>query len=71
MHKPAMYDIIKKGESYYSLVVAVAKRARKIASNAEENGQILIEKPVQMAAEQFANGKYHFEEKPDLGKDVE
>ena len=37
MHKPAVTDILKSNESYYSLVMAVAKRARDIASEAELN----------------------------------
>ena len=30
MHRPSVSDLLKNGESYYSLVVAVAKRAREI-----------------------------------------
>ena len=46
MLRPAMTQILKNNESYYSLVVAVAKRARQIAQEAEDNHEILIEKPV-------------------------
>ena len=62
MHKPSVSDILKSGESYYSLVVAVAKRARDIASEAELNGEIIVEKPVQLAVEQFARGDYRMVE---------
>ncbi len=62
MHKPSVSDILKSGESYYSLVVAVAKRARDIASEAELNGEIIVEKPVQLAVEQFARGEYRMVE---------
>ena len=31
MLRPSMYQIIGKNDSYYSLVIAVAKRAREIA----------------------------------------
>ena len=31
MLRPSMYQIIAKNESYYSLVIGVAKRAREIA----------------------------------------
>lgn len=31
MLRPSMYQIISKNESYYSLVIGVAKRAREIA----------------------------------------
>ncbi len=62
MHKPSVSDILKTGESYYSLVVAVAKRARDIASEAELNGEIIVEKPVQIAVEQFARNEYRMVE---------
>ena len=45
-----------KNESYYKFVVAVAKKAREIANNAEENNLPLEEKPVSLALELFANG---------------
>ncbi len=62
MLRPAVGEIINKDQNYYSLVVAVAKRAREIAQDAEEKGEILVEKPVKMAVEEFYEGKYHFEE---------
>ena len=36
MLKPSLTQILKKDESYYSLVVAVAKRAREIAEESEK-----------------------------------
>ena len=71
MHRPSLSEILKPGESYYSLVVAVAKRARTIAVDAEADGEILIEKPVQMAVEDFAYGSYSLIETPDIGKEIE
>jgi len=56
MLKPAMSQILKPGESYYKFVVAVAKKAREIANDAEENNLPLEEKPVSLALELFANG---------------
>ncbi len=58
MHRPAVNQIISKNESCYSLVIAVAKRARDIADNLFENNQILEEKPVKTAVEELASGKY-------------
>lgn len=43
-YRPAVTDILKKGESYYSLVVAVAKRAREIAEEAEKRNDPLTGK---------------------------
>lgn len=71
MHTPYASDILKNGESYYSLVIAVAKRARDIAEETEEKGEILIEKPVQIAVEQFARGDYRFVESDRIGKDLD
>lgn len=71
MHRPSLNDILKGKESYYSLVIAVAKRARQIAEDAEENSEILIEKPVQIAVEQFANGTYKFVEVENIGSEIE
>lgn len=71
MHRPSMNEILKENESYYSLVVAVAKRAREIAIEAEENGDILIEKPVQLAVEDFARGDYKLIETEGIGEQIE
>lgn len=71
MHRPSITDILKQGESYYSLVIAVAKKAREISEKAQENGEILIEKPVQIAVEQFASGKFNLVEQENIGLDIE
>ncbi len=60
MLRPAVVQILKNNESYYSLVIAVAKRARAITDNASENKVILNEKPVKTAVEEFASGEYRF-----------
>ncbi|MEF9982930.1 MAG: DNA-directed RNA polymerase subunit omega [Oscillospiraceae bacterium] len=57
MLRPAMSQIIGKRDSYYKFVVSVAKRARDIAIEAEENKIILEEKPVKLAVTEFATGK--------------
>ncbi len=71
LQKPAVSEILKNNESYYSLVVGVAKRAREIASEAELNGEILVEKPVQIAVEEFARGEYKLVESQDIGDHIE
>ena len=60
MLRPSINQIAKKNESYYSVVIAVAKRAREIADDLYTNGQTLEEKPVKTAVEEFAGGKYSF-----------
>ncbi|SCH37163.1 DNA-directed RNA polymerase subunit omega [uncultured Ruminococcus sp.] len=71
MHRPASTEILKNGESYYSLVIAVAKRAREIAEDAEEQHTELLEKPVQVAVEEFAKGKYKLVEQEGIGEKAE
>ncbi|HAE51735.1 MAG TPA: DNA-directed RNA polymerase subunit omega [Ruminococcus sp.] len=58
MLRPAVNQIISKNESCYSLVIAVAKRAREIADELYEKGETLEEKPVKTAVEELASGKY-------------
>ena len=67
MHRPSVPELLKPGQSYYSLVVAVAKRAREIAQQADDNGDILLEKQVKMAVEDFAKVKYKLVESDDIG----
>ena len=58
MLRPAMNQIATHGESYYSVVIGVAKRAREIADELSEKNMTLEEKPVKTAVEEFASGKY-------------
>ena len=67
MHRPSAPELLKPGQSYYSLVVAIAKRARDIAQQADENHEILSEKPVKMAVEDFSKGRYKMIESEDIG----
>jgi DNA-directed RNA polymerase subunit omega len=52
-----MHSIISNHDSYYEFVVAIAQRARDIATAAEESHIYLVEKPVKLAVEEFASGK--------------
>lgn len=58
MLRPAATQLLKNGESTYSLVIAVAKRAREITDEAYANKDKLNEKTVKMAVEQLSNGEY-------------
>lgn len=58
MLRPSMASIIKPGDNYYRFVVGVAKRARAIAIEQEEQNDLSDEKPVKKAVEEFASGKY-------------
>ena len=68
MLRPAVSQILKNNESYYSLVIGVAKRARKIADDLIENKETLEEKPDKTAVEEFANGQYRIIEDPSIAK---
>ncbi len=58
--------LLKGGISRYSLVVAVAKRSRQIADEAKENGEILVEKPVSLAIDDFLEDKYSIRESDEI-----
>ncbi len=66
MLRPAMSQIATRGESYYSIVIGIAKRAREIADELYENNQVLEEKPVKTAVEEFAARKFQILEDPNL-----
>lgn len=57
MLRPAVNQIISKNESCYSLVIAVAKRAREISDELYKKELTLEEKPVKTAVEEIASGK--------------
>lgn len=62
MLKPSDDSVFGPQQSRYSLVVAVAKRAREISNYAEAHGDILIEKPVDLAVQDLVNNKYRIVE---------
>ena len=53
MLRPAMNEMISPAGNSYAFVVAVAKRASEIANISEEQNEILEEKPVALAVEEF------------------
>ncbi len=90
MLRPAISEIMKNSGSYFSLVIAVSKRAREITDDVENIKKDLIErnngklpldlganryylqaKPVKLAVEEFAAGKYHLVEAPNIGETIE
>ena len=54
---PPMNQLLKEIPSRYMLVNVVAQRARQIASEAEDAGIPLDDKPVSMAIREVAEGK--------------
>lgn len=58
MFNPDLRGVLTNHLSRYSLVTATAKRAREIAEEAEENREIMTEKPVSIALEEILAGEY-------------
>ncbi|ADU27634.1 DNA-directed RNA polymerase subunit omega [Ethanoligenens harbinense] len=70
MLKLSVNDIVRNNENCYSFVVAVSKRARQIAEEQRDEGTIPDERPVDMAVEEFMEGKFHILQ-PDLNAEAE
>ncbi len=68
MLKPSSNIIKTPHKSYYSVVIAVAKRARQIVEQAEENNEIIVEKPVDLAVQDFVEDKFRIIE-PEIVDD--
>ena len=54
---PPMNQLLKEIPSRYMLINVVAQRARQIASEAEDAGIPLDDKPVSLAIREVADGK--------------
>ncbi|MEI3577782.1 MAG: DNA-directed RNA polymerase subunit omega [Acutalibacteraceae bacterium] len=67
MRKPSVEDMLNNKTTRYSLVMAVAKRARQIAAENEKMDEVVDEKPVLEAIEDFKNNKYSILE-PDINE---
>ena len=55
---PAMNKLTQYVPNRYMMVNVVARRARQIAADAERNGQNINDKPVTMAIDEIADGKF-------------
>ena len=54
MLNPSIGKLITNFESRYKLVLDIAKKAREISKEAQDNGEIIIEKPVTLAINEMA-----------------
>lgn len=54
---PPMSELLKYVDSRYLLVNVVARRARQMSIEAEQEGYTLDEKPVTLAIREVADGK--------------
>ncbi len=57
MLNPAIGKLINNYKNRYELVLDIAKRARRISEKAEQEQEIIIEKPVTLAMNQLAKEK--------------
>ena len=62
MRKVSVEQMLKGERDEYSLVVAVAKRAREIVDETVTSGEIITEKPVRIALKEFEDNKYEIYE---------
>lgn len=69
MIKPIADLILTPDQSRYSLVVAIAKRAREISEEAEKSHEVLEQKPVELAVHQYVNHEYTMIEQPATNDD--
>ena len=63
MLRPEIGKLLEETDSPYSLVIAVAKRARDIVSEQEASGKKSDEKPVTTAIIEFGEHRYKVVEK--------
>ncbi|MDR0946963.1 MAG: DNA-directed RNA polymerase subunit omega [Ruminococcus sp.] len=66
MLRPSIQEITTQNETPYTVVIGVAKRAREVAEEVYTANQILEQKPVKTAVEEFAKRKYRMIEDPTL-----
>lgn len=55
MLNPNIGKLIQNSENRYRLVIDVAHTAREISTQAEEAGEIMVEKPVSVAIDKLAS----------------
>ncbi len=55
MLNPAIGKLIEKSQNRYKLVLDIADTAREISEKANDNGEIITEKPVTLAIEKLAS----------------
>lgn len=66
MLNPNLKEILKDKTSRYSLVIAVAKRAREISEDTDMAEKIGTEKPVTYALDELIDGKLQIVEPEEI-----
>lgn len=57
MLNPGIGKLIENYENRYRLVIDVAKTARQVSKDAQERGEIIIQKPVSLAIDKLTDEK--------------
>lgn len=65
MHKVNVDDMFSGKRSRYALVIAVAKRAREISDDFQEQHIVSDDKPVLLAIDEFKEHKFNILEPED------
>lgn len=58
MLNPSIGKLIENYDNRYRLVTDIARCAREVSEDAEQQGEILIEKPVSIAINKLASEKH-------------
>lgn len=61
MLNPSFSELLKNGESKYTLVMVASKRARQIIDGSEPLVETSSKKPVTIALEELIGGKIEYE----------
>ncbi|TJX16163.1 DNA-directed RNA polymerase subunit omega [Tissierella creatinini] len=61
MLNPSLRNILDTGESKYTLVIAISKRARQLIDGAKPMVETISYKPVTIAMEELLEGKLEYE----------
>lgn len=64
MLNPSFNELAERGDSRYTLVMLIAKRARKIIDGSEPLVETSSKKPVSIALEEVLEGKITYERPP-------
>ncbi len=65
--RPSVNDIFAGKQSKYALAIAVAKRARQITDDMQDDTGKVYDKPVLVAVDEFARNEYAILE-PDVNE---
>ena len=66
MLNPSLRNLLEEGESKYTLVMVISKRARQLIDGAKPKIETNSNKPVTVAMEELLEGKLEYENPTEL-----